>query len=78
MKQNQRVLSAFLALVMLLTLLPLPMAGAAGTAVYNGVTYSTDYTTWQQGEQHHQGQKCRKDTFVLLHVRIPPSLGFDA
>ncbi len=50
MKKNRRVLSAFLALVMLLTLLPAPLAGAAGTAVYNGTNYSTDYTTWRQGD----------------------------
>ena len=50
MKQNKRVLSAFLALIMLATLLPAPIASAAGTAVYNGTTYSTDYTTWRQGD----------------------------
>lgn len=50
MKQNKRVLSAFLALVMLLTLLPAPLASAAGTSSYNGTTYSTDYTTWRQGD----------------------------
>lgn len=50
MKQNKRVLSALLALVMLCTLLPVPLAGAAGTAVYNGTEYSTDYTTWRQGD----------------------------
>lgn len=49
MKKKQ-VLSAFLALVMLLTLLPAPLAGAAGTAVYNGTSYSTDYTTWRQAD----------------------------
>ncbi len=50
MKQNKRVLSVVLALVLLLSLLPLPMASAAGTATYNGVKYSTDYTTWRQGD----------------------------
>lgn len=50
MKQNKRVLSAVLALVMLATLLPIPLATAAGTAVYNGTSYSTDYTTWRQGD----------------------------
>lgn len=35
---------------MLATLLPAPIASAAGTAVYNGTTYSTDYTTWRQGD----------------------------
>ncbi|MDO4516895.1 MAG: S-layer homology domain-containing protein [Bacillota bacterium] len=50
MKKNKRVLSAVLALVMLVTLLPIPLATAAGTAVYNGTSYSTDYTTWRQGD----------------------------
>lgn len=50
MKQNKRILSGLLALVILCTLLPVPLAGAAGTAVYNGVEYSTDYTTWRQGD----------------------------
>ena len=47
---KHRVLSAFLALMMVLTLLPAPLAGATGTAVYNGTSYSTDYTTWRQGD----------------------------
>lgn len=48
MKPLKRSLAAVLALVMLLSLVP--MAGAAGTAVYKGVEYSTDYTTWRQGD----------------------------
>ena len=47
---KKRILPAFLALVMLLTLLPAPLASAAGTSVYNGTNYSTDYTTWRQGD----------------------------
>ena len=50
MRRSQRGLSAILALVMLLTLLPAPLASAAGTAVYNGTEYSTDYTNWRQGD----------------------------
>lgn len=38
-----------LALVLLLGLLPPPLASAAGTSTYNGKSYSTDYTTWRQG-----------------------------
>ena len=33
---KKRILPMFLALVMLLTLLPAPLASAAGTSVYNG------------------------------------------
>ena len=47
---KKRILPMFLALVMLLTLLPAPLASAAGTSVYNGTNYSTDYTTWRQGD----------------------------
>ena len=47
---RKRMLPAFLALVMVLTLLPAPLASAAGTSVYNGTNYSTDYTTWRQGD----------------------------
>ena len=39
-----------LALVLLLGLLPPPLASAAGTSTYNGKSYSTDYTTWRQGD----------------------------
>ena len=46
MKQK-RALSGVLALVLALSLLPAPLARAAGTATYNGKTYSTDYTTWR-------------------------------
>ena len=49
MKQK-RALSGVLALVLALSLLPAPLARAAGTATYNGKTYSTDYTTWRQGD----------------------------
>lgn len=35
---------------MALSLLPAPLAGAAGTSTYNGTEYSTDYTTWRQGD----------------------------
>ena len=44
-----RLLSVVLALVLLLGLLPPPLASAAGTSTYNGKSYSTDYTTWRQG-----------------------------
>lgn len=50
LRASTRILSVFLALAVLLTLLPLPVASAAGTAVYNGTSYSTDYTTWRQGD----------------------------
>lgn len=45
-----RLLSWVLALLLLLGLLPPPLASAAGTATYNGKSYSTDYTTWRQGD----------------------------
>lgn len=46
--RHKRVLSLFLALVMALSLFP--VAGAAGTATYNGKSYSTDYSTWRQAD----------------------------
>ncbi|WP_320611562.1 S-layer homology domain-containing protein [Evtepia sp.] len=49
MKQK-RLFSCLLALLMLLTVTPAPVALAAGTAYYNGKPYSTDYTTWRQGD----------------------------
>ena len=49
MKAQRRILSLALVLTILLSLLAVPMAGAAGTSTYNGVSYSTDYTTWRQG-----------------------------
>lgn len=48
--KQKRALSGVLALVLALSLLPAPLARAAGTATYNGKTYSTDYTTWRQGD----------------------------
>ena len=49
MKAQRRILSLALVLAILLALLAVPMASAAGTATYNGVSYSTDYKTWRQG-----------------------------
>ena len=51
--KQKRALSGVLALVLALSLLPAPLARAAGTATYNGKTYSTDYTTWRQGDSVH-------------------------
>lgn len=48
MTTRKRILSTFLALVMVFSLLPSAMVSAAGTATYQGNKYSTDYTTWQQ------------------------------
>lgn len=48
--KKTRLVSAFLATALLLTLTALPMASAAGTSTYKGKTYSTDYTTWRQGD----------------------------
>ncbi|MCF0122778.1 MAG: S-layer homology domain-containing protein [Ruminiclostridium sp.] len=50
MTRSKRVLSAFLAFMITVTLLPAPVAHAAGTSTYNGTTYSTDYTTWRQAD----------------------------
>ena len=47
---KKRIVSCLLALVLIGALLPLPLAAAAGTGSYNGVSYSTDYTTWRQGD----------------------------
>jgi hypothetical protein len=47
---TKRLLSLALALALLLALLPQPAAQAAGTSTYNGTSYSTDYTTWRQGD----------------------------
>lgn len=49
MKPQRSILSLALFFAILLSLLAVPMAGAAGTSTYNGVSYSTDYTTWRQG-----------------------------
>lgn len=50
MTKPQRLLSWLLLLALLVSLLPLPLAEAAGTSVYQGRTYNTDYTIWRQGD----------------------------
>ena len=50
MHRSLRILSCFLALVMIVGFVPVPQADAAGTAVYKGTSYSTDYTAWRQGD----------------------------
>lgn len=51
MKKEKRFLACFLALVLVATLLPAPVADSAGKiATYGGTSYSTDYTTWRQGD----------------------------
>ena len=50
MTRKHRLLSWLLLLSLLVTLLPLPLASAAGTSIYKGKTYSTDYTSWSQGD----------------------------
>ena len=49
MTKKQRFLSWTLCLLLLLTLLPLPLAGAANST-YQGRTYNTDYTKWRQAD----------------------------
>ena len=44
-----RFLSLVLCLLLLMTLLPLPLAGAA-SSTYQGRTYNTDYTKWRQAD----------------------------
>ena len=48
--KKTRILSASLVLSLLLSLFAVPMASAAGTSTYQGKPYSTDYTTWRQGD----------------------------
>lgn len=48
--KKTRIVSAALTLALLLSLAAVPLASAAGTSTYQGKTYSTDYTTWRQGD----------------------------
>lgn len=50
MKPTIRITSVFLAFCMLFAFFSMPQADAAGTATYQGKSYSTDYTTWRQGD----------------------------
>ncbi len=48
--KKTRIVSAALTLALLLSLAAVPLASAAVTSTYQGKTYSTDYTTWRQGD----------------------------
>lgn len=48
--KKSRLVSVSLVIALLLSLAALPMASAAGTSTYKGKTYSTNYTTWRQGD----------------------------
>ena len=50
MTLTQRFFSWLLLLAMLIALLPLTQVQAVGISTYQGRTYSTDYTTWRQGD----------------------------
>ena len=74
MKQNKRVLSAFLALIMLATLLPAPIASAAGAENKNAMQDEKGgaYTAQESDLMHTRATQIKRQAHALFFL---PSCG---